>query len=153
MKKIILSIVVIAGFLGFAFFYNKKSDTALVSTTSQNNVTANPTDTPASSAGSPAASNSSIYKDGEFTGDVKDAIYGKIQVKITIANGKITDVAFLQFPNDLENTKKVSAMSLPILKQETIAAQNAKIDNVTGATQTTDGFKETLQSALDKAQS
>lgn len=152
MKKIILSIIVIAGFLGFAFYYNKKNQ-PIANTTSQSVVTQAPTQTPVSSSGSPASTAKSLYKDGEFTGDVKDAIYGKIQVKLTITGGKITDVAFLQFPNDIAHTKEVSAMALPVLKQETIQAQNAKIDNVTGATQTTDGYIQTLQSALDKAKS
>lgn len=159
MKKIILSLIVIAGFLGFAFYYNKKQEPQVVNTTSsQSSEVINSTKTPTSAEGSASPTASQIkstsgYKDGEYTGDAKDAIYGKIQVKLTIKNGKITDVVFLTYPNDVPHTREVSAMSLPILKQETIQAQTAKIDNVTGATQTTDGYIQSVQSALDKAKS
>lgn len=92
------------------------------------------------------------YKDGTYTGNsVAASQYGNIQVKVIISGGKITDVQFLQFPNTPGHTTEVSTSVMPVLKQETIAAQSSNVDLVSGATQTTEGFIQTLQSALDQA--
>jgi uncharacterized protein with FMN-binding domain len=93
-----------------------------------------------------------LYKDGSYTGAVVDAFYGPVQVKAIVSGGKLADVKVLQYPNDRGHTIEVSNQSLPILIQEAIAAQSAQIDTVSGATQTTDGFKASLESALTKAQ-
>jgi len=145
MKKILLSLLVIVGFLGFSFFYDEKRLPQEINSNSNLNPTNN------STSNNVTNSNSLVYKDGEYIGDLTDAIYGNIQIKLVIKNGKITDVIFLTFPNDLPHTREVSAMALPILRQETIQSQSANVDNVTGATQTTDGYIQSVKSALDKA--
>ncbi|MEU0885826.1 FMN-binding protein [Lentzea sp. NPDC005914] len=72
---------------------------------------------------------------------------GTVQVQVTLQGTKITDVKALRAPNS-EPTR----MALPILKQETLKAQSADIDTVSGATATSQGYKQSLQSALDGAQ-
>ncbi len=103
----------------------------------------NPTSTPAPQAGK--------YKDGQYTGDVTDAFYGNIQVEVAITGGKISDVTFLQYPNDRGTSVMINTQAMPYLKQEAIVAQNANVDIITGATQTSEAFRLSLQSALSKA--
>ena len=84
------------------------------------------------------------------TGDVTDTQWGPVQVQLTVQNGKITAVSVLQYPNGNGRDQEINANALPILIQETISAQSAKIDMVSGATVTSDGYLGSLQSALDK---
>lgn len=93
----------------------------------------------------------SAYKDGTYTGDAVDAFYGLVQVKATIQNGRLTDITPLLYPNDHENSIRISNESLPILIQEAIQIQSADVDIVSGATQTSEGFQSSLSSALLKA--
>ncbi|MET8756323.1 FMN-binding protein [Lentzea sp. NPDC004782] len=72
---------------------------------------------------------------------------GTVQVQVTLQGNKITDVKALRAPNS-EPTRT----ALPILKQEALKAQSADIDTVSGATATSQGYKQSLQAALDGAQ-
>jgi uncharacterized protein with FMN-binding domain len=97
--------------------------------------------------GAPTAS----LKDGQYTGDIADAFYGQMQVGITIGGGKITDIQLLQYPNHAGHTLDVSNSSLPQLKTEAIEAQSANINVISGATQTSQAFMQSLNSALTQA--
>jgi uncharacterized protein with FMN-binding domain len=72
-------------------------------------------------------------------------------VTITVTGGKITDVAVPIYPSGNGRDAEINAYALPVLSQETISAQNAKIDTVSGATVTSDGYLQSLQAALDAA--
>jgi uncharacterized protein with FMN-binding domain len=74
-----------------------------------------------------------------------------VQVTITVANGKITSVAVPTYPNGNGRDLEINSYALPILQQETLSAQSAHIDAVSGATVTSDGYVESLQAALDAA--
>lgn len=111
-----------------------------------------------SQSSSPSASNQPtsspsniIYKDGTYTGDETDAYYGYIKVKATIAGGKLTDVAFLEYPNDRINSVVINQYAMPQLKQQAIKAQSATVDGVSGATDTSQAFIDSLDSALRQA--
>lgn len=93
------------------------------------------------------------YKDGQYTGDIVDAYYGNVQVKVTINSGKITDVRFLKYPNDRHTSEMINSQAMPRLISETIKSQIAEVDIITGATQTSRGFQKSLKSALDQAKS
>ncbi len=93
----------------------------------------------------------SKYKDGQFTGVAADAFYGFIQVEATITNGKITNVVFLQAPNDRSRSIAINNHADPILAQEAITAQSAQVDVVSGATDSSQAFIISMQSALDQA--
>ena len=93
------------------------------------------------------------YKNGTYTGPVTNAIYGNIQVKVTISGGKIMDVTCPVYPDSGGHTSEVNGYALPQLKQETIAAQSANIDIVSGATQTSEAFQQSLAAALAQAKS
>jgi uncharacterized protein with FMN-binding domain len=72
-------------------------------------------------------------------------------VKITVKAGKITKVDVVQYPNGNPRDAQINAYALPILVQDTIKAQSAKIDMISGATVTSGGYLQSLQSALDEA--
>jgi len=91
------------------------------------------------------------YTDGSYTGTPTDAYYGTVQVKAVIQNGKIADVVFLQHPSMHENSVFINGQAMPLLTQEAIKAQSAQVDGVSGATFTSQAFKESLASALVKA--
>jgi uncharacterized protein with FMN-binding domain len=86
-----------------------------------------------------------------YQGSVASTRWGDVQVTITVADGKITSVAVPTYPSGNGRDREINARALPILTQETIAAQSADIDSVSGATVTSDGYKESLQAALDAA--
>ncbi|MGX9887659.1 FMN-binding protein [Streptomyces sp. NPDC002276] len=97
-----------------------------------------------SAAAAPAAQAKTV------TGDVATTMYGPVQVRITVANGKITKAEAVQAPSGGTSDQK-TALAIPKLNQEAVAAGNASIDSVSSATYTSGGYKQSLQSALDKA--
>ena len=91
------------------------------------------------------------YKDGAFTGSIEDVYYGNVEVKAIIVNGNLQDVIFLQYPSDRPNSITINTRAMPILKSEAIKIQDSNVDTVTGATQTSKGFRNSLLSALAQA--
>jgi uncharacterized protein with FMN-binding domain len=78
-------------------------------------------------------------------------MWGPVQVEIVVNSGKITDVKMLQYPNGNSRDIQIDNYVLPILMKETISAQSAHIQMISGATYTSTGYVQSLQSALDKA--
>ena len=85
------------------------------------------------------------------TGDVVMTGYGPTQVQITVSAGKIVKVTVLQHTDDGTNSRMIDGRALPLLNNETLTAQSAKINAVSGASYTSAGYIKSLQSALDKA--
>ena len=86
-----------------------------------------------------------------MTGTAADTRWGPVQVEITVAGGAITNVSVVEYPDSNGKDQEINARALPILIQETLKAQSADIDMVSGATYTSDGYLTSLQSALDQA--
>jgi uncharacterized protein with FMN-binding domain len=108
--------------------------------------------TPAPSPSSSGSSSSGTSGGSKtYRGSVAQTRWGPVQVSITVTNGKITDVAVPTYPNGNGRDQEINAYALPILHDETLSAQNANIDGVSGATVTSDGYKQSLQAALDAA--
>jgi uncharacterized protein with FMN-binding domain len=84
-------------------------------------------------------------------GDTVPTQYGPVQVQITVAGARITDVSVLQYPDGNEQDRQISAYALPQLIDETLSAQGSGIDMVSGASYTSQGYIGSLQSALDQA--
>ncbi|KAK1183009.1 FMN-binding protein [Streptomyces sp. NBS 14/10] len=109
----------------------------------------------ASSSGaapSPSTSHSaSAGPTGTYTGDTINTRYGPVQLAVTLSKGKITAVKALQTPSGDGRSQQIASYAVPQLTNETLSAQNAQIDAVSGATYTSDGYVQSLQSALDKA--
>lgn len=153
MKKLVLSAAVIFGFLIYSAYERNNSP---ISNASANSVPyVSPKDNPSlpsSASASSQAVSSGKYRDGTYTGTVVDAFYGNVQVQATIQGGKISNVQFLQSPNDRGRSILISSMATPILASEAVQAQSAIVDTVSGATDTSNAFVQSLSSALTQAQ-
>lgn len=88
---------------------------------------------------------------GTFTGSAADTRYGPVQVQITVADGKITDAQAVEYPQESGRDVRINSAAVPELNQETLQAQSARIDTVSGATYTSEGYQQSLQSAIDAA--
>lgn len=104
---------------------------------------------PSASSGSGTGSTGKAAK--TYTGSTAGTRWGDVQVTITVTGGKITDVQVPVYPNGNGRDEEINAYALPTLKQETLQAQSADIQTVSGATVTSDGYLQSLQSALDAA--
>jgi uncharacterized protein with FMN-binding domain len=86
-----------------------------------------------------------------YTGDVADTRWGPVQVEITVKDGKITESRAVQYPQNNNRDVMINNYALPILNQEAVQQQSASIDTISGATVTSDGYLQSLQSAIDQA--
>ena len=161
-KKLAVSVLIVGTFILYALLHNSRSSAApvaLVPTTPANpsaaSATPAATDTSAgnaTAAPSPTDTPSARYKNGTYTGGVADAQWGLVQVKAIIKNGKIADVQWVQYPSDRERSVFINSIADPQLTQEAIQAQSAQVDIVTGATDSSFAFMQSLTDALSQAQ-
>ena len=100
-----------------------------------------------SNGGSTGNSNTS----STVTGDVAQTRWGPVQVELTVQAGSVTEVRVLQYPTGNSTDEQINSYALPVLIQETLDSQSANIDMVSGATVTSVGYQQSLQSALDQA--
>ena len=117
--------------------------TASASATATTSATATPTATKTTTAAAPAA------KSGTFTGPSVYVNYGNVQVQITVVNGVITDAKAIKAPSGKND--RYTNKAVPILKQQTLAAQSANIKGASGASYTSYGWFKSLQGALADA--
>jgi uncharacterized protein with FMN-binding domain len=122
------------------------------STSTTSTVAPSSASTPSSSASASTGSgSSSSVKSGTVTGAAKTTRFGTTQVKVTIANGRITEVATVQLNQNDPRSVQISESAAPVLRSEVLSKQTAKVDVVSGATYTSDAYEASLQSALDTA--
>jgi uncharacterized protein with FMN-binding domain len=107
--------------------------------------------TGSSSTGSASPSAGSGSARTTVTGPSVDTRWGPVQVEITTTGGKVTAVNVVRYPSGNGQDQQINSYALPVLVQETLSAQSAKIDMVSGATVTSGGYLRSLQAALDKA--
>jgi uncharacterized protein with FMN-binding domain len=162
-KKYIIGGVIVVAFAAYAIFNNNNGGNATILPSSTNPTPSSSSLSTATSGGSEVASGtpstsagagtatSGQYKDGTYTGTVADAFYGNLQVVAVIQNGQLADVQFPVYPKDTGHTLQLSDTGMPVLKQEAIAAQSANVDVVSGATQLSEAFTQSLSSALAQA--
>ena len=84
------------------------------------------------------------------TGHVGSTVYGPVQIQLIMRNSKIVKVAVLKQPMNTNQDIRIGAFAFPKLIGETLTAQTAKIDSVSGASYTSAGYVASLQSALDQ---
>lgn len=161
MKKFLLSGFIVVTFIGYAIYQRINPASAapeFVTPTATNTSTTTQTGSSRpgpqnrGGMGGGMMHSSGTYKNGQYTGPVVDAFYGYVQVRVTISGGQLTDVQFLQYPSDRRTSQQINSIAMPELKQEAIEAQSANVNGVSGATATSRAFIESLQSALDQAQ-
>lgn len=102
-----------------------------------------PSRTPSRSPSSPSTR--------KFVGSAVETRYGVVQVAVTTTGQKISNVAFVQLTAFDDRSQEINSAAGPILLQETLTAQSANIDSVSGASYTSEGYVQSLQSALDRA--
>lgn len=165
----ILGVVVVLAFVLY-FFLNGQNETVVAGIPATTGTgladigqpSATPTGTPAAGpspaptptptpAPAPAPKPAGQYKDGTYTGPVTDAVYGQLQVVATIKGGKLVSTNCPIYPSDNGHSMEVSQFSLPQLRQEAIASQSANVDIVSGATQTSLAYQQSLAAALARA--
>ena len=111
--------------------------------------TAQPTKKPTTAPTAAPTKAPSGATDGSFTGDAVTMRYGIVQVKITVQNGKITDAQAVKAPTG--SNDRYTQMAVPRLREQTITAQSANIQGVSGASFTSYGWYTSLVSAIAKA--
>jgi uncharacterized protein with FMN-binding domain len=87
---------------------------------------------------------------GQLTGQSIQIPYGPVQVKVVFQNGQIVDVQTLQLPSDQQRSAMIAQYAAPQLRSEVLQAQNAQVNTISGATYTSQGYLQSLQSALDQ---
>jgi uncharacterized protein with FMN-binding domain len=146
MKKILLSAATVVAFVVYALFQKGGQPAGIAPASAATTPT-----TSSSTVSSTAVAASGGFKDGTYVGSPENASYGTVQVQAVMKGGKITDVQFLSYPSDRRTSQQINSRAIPILQQETIAAQSANVNAVTGATFTSEAFVASLQSALAQA--
>ena len=119
-----------------------------------------PSDTGSSSSGSSSSGTSGTSGSGTssssgstttVTGTAAQTRYGPVQVQLEVSGSQITNVSVLQYPNSDGRDVQINQYALPQLIQQTLDSQSGSISMVSGATYTSQGYAQSLQSALDQA--
>lgn len=121
------------------------------STPSSTTATTPAAPSPSSAASAPAASAPRAAASGTFSGDTVQTPFGNMQVALVVSSGKVTDVKVLQRTDQGQRSVQISDYADPMLRTEVLQAQSANVQMISGATYTSDGYLQSVQSALDKA--
>ena len=89
--------------------------------------------------------------DGIYLGSTVPNPYGAVRVQVAMTGGKVVDVRAVQVPDGDGQSQEINRDAAPRLKRQALAAQDATLDGVSGATYTSDGYRQSLQAALDRA--
>jgi uncharacterized protein with FMN-binding domain len=117
-------------------------------TTSSGTTSSGATSSGATSSGTTSSGSSSS---ATYTGEEANTQWGIVEVKITVKDGKITKSEAVEYPTGNPRDQEINAYAVPQLNSEVVSAQSGSIDAVSGATVTSDGYIQSLQSAIDKA--
>mgnify|MGYP000750587956 CR=1 FL=1 len=133
----------------------KASATASAKVTAKPNATASATQSPTAAATktatpTPTPTKSAVSASGTFTGDQSSVgPYGGVVVRITVSNGKMTDIEAISAPGG--RNQRYTDMAVPTMRQRALSAQSANISGVSGASYTSYNFWKSLTSAIAKA--
>ena len=159
MKKLAVSAVIIGVFLIYALTHARASvgfapsqgSTGSSSDPSTGSTSGSSSGSGSSSSQQGSSSTTGQFKNGSYTGAEADAQWGYVQVKITVQNGKLTNVQFLEYPNHRDRSVEINNYAMPQLTSEAIQAQSAQVDVISGATDTSEAFIQSLGDALSQA--
>jgi FMN-binding protein len=166
MRRVILAVTgTIAGLVALLSFKSHVPSAPLAATTGGSGGTST-SSSPASSSSSSSGGGQTEVVPGAFPqgsiaknlptgeaavdGKVANTAYGPVQIQLIKRDSKIVKVAVLVQPTNTLHDVQIGEFAFPKLISETLAAQNGKIDAVSGATYTSAGYIQSLQSALDK---
>jgi len=150
MRRIVTVILSTISVLVLLFSYRTSTDSATVAGSP---FVQQPASSGSAQSGSSNKSGSSTSRSSPaiYTGDVASTRWGPVQVQISVQGGKITQSRAVQYPQNNNRDAMINNYALPILDQEVVQQQSASIDTISGATVTTDGYLQSLQSAIDQA--
>ena len=155
MRRIVTGILSTISIMVLLFSYHTSSSSATVSASPvvQQPASSRPSKQPRSSTrtGAPTSKSSPATSAVAYTGGVADTQWGPVQVRITVRGGKVTRAQAVQYPQGTSTDAQINSYALPLLDQEVVQKQSASIDTVSGATVTSDGYLQSLQSAIDQA--
>ncbi len=155
MRRITLWLLSTASALVLLFSYHTSTSsaasTSIVAQSGTDTGTTSGSDGSSSDSGSSSGSGGASSAAKTYTGDAVSTRFGDVQVEITVQSGKITKSVVLQVPWNNGKDQEINSYAVPILNSETVDAQSADIDMVSGATYTSQGYIGSLQSAIDQA--
>jgi uncharacterized protein with FMN-binding domain len=128
----------------------KPSKSPTPSRTASAKPTATPKTTPKTTPSS-RPTQSAAPKTVTVNGAAVDTDYGPVQVQISLRGSKIISATAIAYPQGSGRDLEINSYAIPMLQQDTVAKQSAQVDTVSGATYTSDGYRQSLQSALDAA--
>jgi len=128
---------VVAGFLGVLGLHRPAASGALPQRPA-------PSASRAPVAGPPAAA-------GSLTGPVVPYGYGELATRVTVSHGRITGVGVPVLKTAEQFSQQLAVQAIPVLRNEVLSAQSARIQAVSGATYTSEAYAQSVQAALDKA--
>ncbi|KKI19846.1 MULTISPECIES: FMN-binding protein [unclassified Leucobacter] len=128
----------------------KPSSTTSGSASGSTSGSASGSSAPATTSPVPSTAASGLAT-GTYLGDAVSTRYGDVQVRITVSGGVISAVDVPQYPNGGGRDQMINSQAIPQLVSETIGKTTANVDLVSGATYTSDGYEQSLQSAIDRA--
>ncbi|MEJ6400876.1 FMN-binding protein [Nicoliella lavandulae] len=148
LKKLSVLLISLAVFFaviieGYTVFFDKKE----TQTTTSDQSTSQTTD----QSNRDTSSNAKQLKNGSYTGASTSTQHGDVQVKIDVKNNKIAKVTVLKHPEG-GNSDQINAQAIPFYTKEALQKQSAKINQVSGATETYKGFTGSLQDAITQAE-
>ncbi|PWG59621.1 FMN-binding protein [Bifidobacterium catulorum] len=131
------------------------SGTTLGASTSPGDSSESSPDTDSGSEGSNDSSGSgttaSTLADGTYTSVASPNEYGEVQLQVTVKDGKITAINAISYPNHTDRSQAISAQAIPELADRAISAQSSDIQFVSGATEPSTAFANSLQDAINQA--
>jgi uncharacterized protein with FMN-binding domain len=141
----------VAGIILLLFLKPHAAPKAVAASATTQSATPAPSSSGSSSGSASATPTPTSTGPRTVTGDTINTKFGPVQVAVTVQGSRITKVELLQVPSENHRDQEINSFAVPQLIDETITAQNAQIDVVSGATYTSDGYVTSLQSALDRA--
>jgi uncharacterized protein with FMN-binding domain len=159
LRRVIFAIITTASALVFLLSFKTHGTSVAATSPPSASASQSPAASPSAAATGKAASGTSSSSSSSsatnaaktVTGDEAQTIYGPIQVKITVKNGKVTAAEAIEYPNNDPRDAQINSYAIPALNSEAVSASSAQIDTISGATYTSQGYMSSLQSALDKA--
>ena len=152
MRRVILAVTgTIAGLVALLSFKAHVPTVPVAATTGTGGVSSTSSSSAARTIPGEFQSVAGTLTPGEttVTGKVATTVYGPVQIELVVKSHKIVKVAVLEQPTNTIHDIQIGEFAFPKLISETLAAQNAKVDAVSGASYTSAGYISSLQSAVD----
>jgi len=151
MRRIVFAVLSTITAVVLLFSYHTSTNSATLAGSPIPQLPASPGATSPAPSSKKSGAPTSQPSQASYTGATADTRWGPVQVKITVRGGRISASEAVQYPQNNGRDAQINGFALPILNQEVVQQQSASIDTVSGATVTSDGYLQSLQSAIDQA--